>query len=96
VERKDELVLIVDLPGVKKEDIELDVTEDGCEISASAPSGQIDGNYIKRERPTDPYHRYVHLDVPVTPERTHASYENGILTIRFEKAKSRGLSVSVA
>jgi HSP20 family protein len=67
---KDTLRVICELPGVDKENIRLNATEDSMEISA--------------ETPERTYHAEFSLKEAVDPATSQATYKNGILEVRFK------------
>lgn len=75
-EEKDELVVLVELPGVDKEDIKLNVSENALEIKVDSP---------KRK-----YYKLLDLPKPVSTEDVKTSYKNGILEIRLKKKNKKG------
>jgi HSP20 family protein len=83
VDSAEEVVVYVDLPGTKKELIDLGVTEDAVTVKArfERPSG----TYIQRERPEAEMGRRVKLAAEVKPEQVKARYENGVLVVRLPK-----------
>jgi len=83
---EDEVVrVVVDMPGVEKEDINIEATETELRISA--------------ERGDRKYHKVVTLPCKVKPETAKATYKNGVLTVTIEKAekekKAKGIRVKV-
>ena len=81
----DAFVLEADLPGVKKEDIHIDVDGDRLSISAQRSSGREekdqDGNYI---RSYGSFSRSFDIS-GVRSEDITAAYENGVLTLTMPK-----------
>ena len=77
-----------DLPGVKKEDIHIDVDGDRLSISAQRSSGREekdqDGNYIRCERSYGSFSRSFDIS-GVRSEDITAAYENGVLTLTMPK-----------
>jgi len=72
-----EVRAIVELPGVKKEDIDLTVNEDSLVVSVSDPERS--------------YYKELRLPAPVDPNRASSNYNNGILEVTLplkEGAKS--------
>lgn len=84
----DAFVLEADLPGVKKEDIHIDVDGDRLSISAQRSSGREekdqDGNYIRCERSYGSFSRSFDIS-GVRSEDITAAYENGVLTLTMPK-----------
>lgn len=77
-----ELVVLINLPGVHKEDIDLQVTEDSISIEARVKA--VPGKVLKSERPTS-FKRDVPLPVEIKPEESRARYENGVLKVLVPK-----------
>lgn len=78
---KDRYKIFVELPGVDKESVKLDVAEDSVEI---------------RTEDEKKYYKMIYLDSPVDTESAKASYKNGVLTLELEKkAKRRGKEVKI-
>ena len=76
IEENDEIVVVVELPGVKKEDITLDANEDSIEIRA-------DGGKDRK------YQKNVWLPSKINPDKAKARYTNGILEVRLEKVEEK-------
>ncbi|MEM1521531.1 MAG: archaeal heat shock protein Hsp20 [Thermofilaceae archaeon] len=85
IEEEDIVRVIVDIPGVEKEDISVEVTETEIRISA--------------ERGERKYFKSVKLPARIRPETAKASYKNGVLTITVEKVekgkKPSGVKVKI-
>ena len=87
-EIEDAYLLEADLPGMKKEDIHIDVDGDRLSISAQRSSGREekdqDGNYIRCERSYGSFSRSFDIS-GVRSEDITAAYENGVLTLTMPK-----------
>jgi HSP20 family protein len=85
VEEDDKIKVVVDIPGVEKEDIRLHVSEDGRTLMVDARG--------KERR----YHKEVRLPAAVDPNKTKATYRNGVLSVELEKAekKKRGFEIKI-
>jgi len=85
IEEEDAVKVVVDMPGVEKEDINVEAAETEVKVSA--------------ERGERKYFKVVKLPARVRPETAKASYRNGVLTITIEKAekekKPSGVKVKV-
>lgn len=78
IESKDDVAVTVEIPGVEKEDIDLNIQEKSLEIDVDAPQRK--------------YHKHVDLPCDVQPKTTKATYKNGILDVvinRKEKKKKK-------
>lgn len=87
----EEFVVVADLPGFEKEDIDLSITERALTISASreteteSDSNAESGEYLRRERRHESMRRTFRLPGDVTAEDASASYKNGVLTVTLPK-----------
>jgi HSP20 family protein len=77
VEEDDKIKVVVDMPGVEKEDIKLYVSEDGKTLT-------IDAKGKDRK-----YHKEIRLPAAVDPSKAKATYRNGVLSIELEKTEKR-------
>lgn len=82
--------LDIDLPGFKKEDVNIEL--DNGYLSISAAKGldknteNKQGQYIRRERYTGECSRTFYIGENVEPSSVTAKFEDGILQIAFPKA----------
>ncbi len=79
----------VDLPGVKKKDINLNITENSVEISAEhkEEAEEKKKNYLRKERSEVSYYRTLPLPEKIVPEKVKAKLTDGILNITLPKSK---------
>lgn len=77
-------LLFADLPGFRKEDIRLEVTEALLTIRAERKAEEEDNNFIRRERSCGSYSRSFRMK-DIDTERITAKYENGVLTVTLPK-----------
>ncbi|MHC1767619.1 MAG: Hsp20/alpha crystallin family protein [Verrucomicrobiia bacterium] len=88
-EDKDSLVVQAELPGMKKEDIELSFHE-GCLILSGErklESENGDGESSRSERFFGRFQRSIELPKRVDANAASATYRDGILTVRLPKAE---------
>ena len=87
VDEGDKFRINVDLPGVKKEEVKLNVTDNSIEISAEHKEQEEEKkkNYIRKERKELAYHRTLPLPEIVVSSKATAKLNNGILTIEIPK-----------
>ena len=85
----DNLVVTTDLPGINKENIEINLKDDMLEISAKSGEEKEteEEGYIRRERSYTRFYRAVTLPTSVKEEAGTAKMENGVLTITLPKMK---------
>ncbi|MFQ6120078.1 MAG: Hsp20/alpha crystallin family protein [Methanosarcinales archaeon] len=84
IDRKDEIVVTADMPGVDKKNIEIRVHEDLLEISAKRGEDKEEG-YVRRERSYDKFYRALRLPSAVDESKAKASFNNGVLEVRLPK-----------
>lgn len=99
-EDKDSLTVKAELPGMKKEDIELSL-HDGClSISGERKSeSKHEGAELYRtERFVGRFQRTVSLPTPVATDKIKAEYKDGVLMVilpKTEEAKPKKIDVTV-
>ena len=90
IEKDGEYLLQAELPGFNKEDIQIDLKNDVLTISAShTEETKEDENkkYLRRERRTNSYSRSFKVK-NIKAEDIEASYNNGILDVKFPKREA--------
>jgi len=82
-----ELQVVADMPGVKKEDIEINLTPERLEIEAESTteSERSEEDYTYRERGYSSYRRVLDLPAEVLPDKAEAKFTNGVLEITMPK-----------
>lgn len=88
-EEDDALVLLVDLPGLTRDDIDLTIHQDSLTLEGerAAPDGCAG---IRLERPMGRFRRSFRMRMPVDPASVQATYRNGVLRIRLPRSAPRG------
>lgn len=88
-DHEDHFLLVAEMPGVPKDQVDIQVTENTIELSGeSALECDIDmmeTAYLCNERTTTGFHRKVPLPTPVVPGGAEASMKLGVLTIKLPK-----------
>ena len=88
-------VVDIDLPGFKKEEIQMQL-ENGY-LTVNAAKGldreekNEDGRYVRRERYARSMSRSFYVGENVTENDIHPRYENGILTFALPKEENRAV-----
>jgi HSP20 family protein len=96
-----ELVMKVELPDMKREDIELTVENNSLTIRGERKLSEDikQENFHRVERAYGSFVRTFSLPVTVDPTKVGAEYKNGVLTVKLpfrEEAKPRTINVEVA
>ncbi len=100
-EDNDKFVLKAELPGMKKEDIELSLHDGSLSISGERKdqTEHKEAEVYRAERFFGRFQRTVTLPTPVAADKVNAQYKDGILTVtlpKTEEAKPKQIEVSVA
>ena len=87
VETDKEIIATLEMSGIEKGDIKINLTEDRLEISADTrhEKEKKEKDYIYKERRCESYYRSVYLPSTIDPNNSKASYNNGILEIKMVK-----------
>ena len=94
-EKEDGFQVDIDLPGFKKDEIQIEL-HDGT-VTVSAEKGldkdeqDKDGKYIRRERYAGGMSRSFYVGEHITEADIHPKYENGILSFFVPKAKEQAV-----
>jgi len=88
-ENNDSVVVKAELPGMKKEDIEISLHQGSLIISGERKSESDSGNgdSSRSERFFGRFQRALELPRPVDPNNVKASYKDGILTVTLPKTE---------
>ena len=86
LETEDAYVLVAELPGVRREDIEVEVKDRRLEISGRRPPLGEGQTFVRMERSFGPFRRSFELGVTLDPGAVTAAYERGVLTVRVGKS----------
>lgn len=99
-EDKDQFVVKAELPGMKKEDIEVSFHNGSLTISGERKSEREskDAGLYRSERYFGRFQRTVDLPAAVADDKVKAEYRDGVLSVtlpKAEEAKPKQISVSV-
>lgn len=88
-------VVDIDLPGFKKEDIQMQLDNGYLTVSASKSLDKDESNesenYVRRERYSGSMSRSFYVGSHVKEEDIHPRYENGILTFSLPKEEKKAV-----
>ncbi|WP_242451195.1 Hsp20/alpha crystallin family protein [Methanothermobacter sp. THM-2] len=89
IETDDQIIIKTDLPGVKKEDINIELTENTISISAvfEEEIEVKEANFVKKERKYGEARREIRLPEKIKVEEAKAKFENGVLTVELPKVE---------
>lgn len=94
------VVIKIDLPGVSKEDVSVEVKDNILYIQGErkADSSVPDDRFYRRERVCGTFQRSFAMQAAIAPDRIKASFKNGVLTIEVPKPETeqpRQVSVNI-
>jgi HSP20 family protein len=101
VETKDGILLKVDIPGVKQEDINISIEENVLTVKGERKneSEVSEEGFTRFERSYGAYQRSVALPPTVDTDRVKATYKDGVLEIQLpkkEEARPKAIKVEAA
>jgi HSP20 family protein len=91
VEEGDQYVLRADLPGVREQDVKVEVDDNVLTVSGERRSEheQRKQGYYRVERASGNFSRSLVLPEGVDPHGVHARFENGVLEVTVPKPQQR-------
>lgn len=98
IDRNGEVIVTADLPGVDKNDIQINIRGNMLEISAEKKMTNelSEEGYLRRERGHNRFYRAIRLPTTVDESKAHASFNNGVLEINLPKIeKQHGSNIPI-
>ncbi|MEW6739420.1 MAG: Hsp20/alpha crystallin family protein [Nitrospirota bacterium] len=100
-DRKNEIVVKAELPGVAKEDIDLTITKDSLTLKGETTKEEEvkEEDYYAAEISYGSFTRTIALPAEVDSEKAKASFKNGVLEIvlpKREEAKPKEIKIEVS
>jgi HSP20 family protein len=84
---KDRFTVVVELPGLKKEEIEISLHDDTLTIAGERKREESSEQEFLTERLYGKFQRSLTLPTAVDAEKVKASYKNGLLQVELPKAE---------
>jgi len=81
LEDKENLYVVAELPGIRKEDLQISLQEGELSLSVERKSSDRKDEVYRSERRYGRFHRTVALPKPVVSEKVQATYKDGVLTV---------------
>ncbi|MDI6801589.1 MAG: Hsp20/alpha crystallin family protein [Thermodesulfovibrionales bacterium] len=100
-DRKNDIVLKAELPGISKEDIDLTITKDSLTLKGEIRKEEEvkEEDYYAAERSYGSFTRTIAMPVEVDAGKAKASFKNGVLEIvlpKKEEAKPKEIKIEVS
>lgn len=98
-ETKDNLTMVAELPGVKKEDISINLHETTLTISGNRePRKYGKSDLLRQEQPEGRFEKLIRLPGKISSTGVNAKFEDGVLKVilpKTEESKPRQISVEM-
>lgn len=98
-EDADSFIVKVELPGMKRDEIDLSLHQNSLIISGERKVDHTNGELSRSERYFGRFQRTFALPKPVQSDKVEATYKDGILTVKLpktEESKPRRIDVRVS
>lgn len=99
-EEKDEVVVKAEIPGLKREDLEIDVSGNLLTIKGEKKQTEEvkEKGYYYSERSYGSFTRTVEIPKEIQPDKGRAGFKDGVLEVRFpktEEAKRKEVKIKI-
>jgi HSP20 family protein len=91
----DNIIIMADLPLLKKEDISVNITEDSVEILAKFEDADENLEFIKKERNYGETSRTITLPVLIEVKKASAKFVDSVLTLELPRLKEEKVKVNI-
>ena len=91
IERDDKYALRADVPGLKAEEVKIEVADEVLTISSSYEESEEDqkDDFVRRERRYGAFSRSISLPKGVTADDIEATCHGGVLEVTFPKSREQ-------
>ncbi len=99
-ETKDDVIVKAELPGMKKDDIKINIVDNSLVIEGEKKQEKEvkEENYYRVERRYGAFRRVIDIPVPVKTDEVEAVYKDGVLEVKLpkkEEVKPKEIEVKV-
>ena len=77
----------MDMPGIQKNEIKLNVTDKAIEVSGEHKEEEKKKNYLRKERHNVSYYQTIPLSEKIVPGKVKAKLSDGVLDVTLPKSK---------
>jgi HSP20 family protein len=96
LETEDGYLVLAELPGVRRDDIQLQVRERRLELSGRRQPLGENRNFLRMERSYGPFRRTFDLGAPVDVDGISAAFEQGVLRVLIPKRAGGATPVEIS
>jgi HSP20 family protein len=95
LETEDAYLIFAELPGVRRDDIQLQVRDRRLELSGRRQALGENLSFLRMERSYGPFRRTFDLGAPVDVDGIAAAFEAGVLRVHVPKRTAGGAQVEI-
>jgi len=95
IETDKSYIIKVDLPRIKKENINVNITEDSIEIQAKFDEEDENLEFIKKERSYGDTSRLIPLPEKIEVKKATAKFKDAVLTVELPKVQEEKIKVKI-
>ncbi|MHB0912916.1 MAG: Hsp20/alpha crystallin family protein [Armatimonadota bacterium] len=90
-EKDNNIMVKAEVPGLKKEDLEITATEDGITIRGEFRKEEEarEEGYVRRERRFGKFYRTIPMPTMIKPDEVKASFKDGVLEVTAPKSEEQ-------
>ena len=92
VDEGKQLRVTMDMPGIKKNEIDVNVTDNAIEVTGEHKEEEKKKNYLRKERHHVSYYQTIPLSEKVVPGKVKAKLTDGVLDVVLQKSKPTKLA----
>lgn len=90
-----EYIILIDIPGVRKEDVQLSLAGDSLYVKGTSRSFYSDMQLLSSERFSGTFERAIRLPEPVGGARISAKFDNGLLEIHIIRKQEAQMQIPI-
>jgi HSP20 family protein len=87
IDEGNQLRMKMNVPGLKKNEINLNVTDNSIEVTGEHKEEEKKKNYLRKERHSMSYYQTIPLSEKVIPGKVKANLTDGVLDVTLPKSK---------
>ncbi|HEX4965857.1 MAG TPA: Hsp20/alpha crystallin family protein [Thermoanaerobaculia bacterium] len=95
LETEDGYLIFAELPGVRRDDIQLQIRDRRLELSGRRQPLAENRSFLRMERSYGPFRRTFELGSPVDAESISAGFEKGVLRVHVPKLQGEATQVTI-
>jgi HSP20 family molecular chaperone IbpA len=96
-ETEKEYIITIEMPGVRKDEIKLNIEEDAVTISVQKEDREeeLEERYFWKQQTYRGFYKRMHIPQNADPDKISATYRNGVLEVHIPKKETRGRNIKI-